>query len=1189
MKLTTNNKQLTTSVLFVILTGIFVFPSYSSASPPIPQYPGNLSSIYSAVGNASTEGIIPADLAMAQCGGWDWDQSVLGKIAEVQGLPGHILDDPLGNVTSGMATRNAPRYAGGEGMTTCGFRSACRPMGAPVEGWFTPPFYRQLPCQRPLGGIDPENQPGDPPPRNMPIEFSCGGGEMPTDGYVCPSLLAEGMDGGLCEWLNERWLFGYYQNNNVPVDHYCDDGRIEKGNGAWQTVPFNDWRKNPLCTITNYGKNSPCRAQHAGDVFINDMNSQAIPADPGLWALSWPANRLLDFEDIRECCTFQSITGMPWGPEGGAGDPSGDFIPFWQNCITCQNSECRFAEECSDYTGEPEGSLDEAKCTKNLWPTRSRWQYYPPFQHDMEKDSCSYCVDENDKPIACNHPDAGDPIYPCAIKYALMSRFDPELNIHYINRERGLRYRSFYRFYMASYKREEVLYTPVPGSPQTGEDAYKKADIPVSCYRLYEEFDPKYRPTTESEKACVIAAYYTGQLDDKPLGEELSDRNFYEMGRNATGTPTQEGKGQFRQTMEDINAIESEPDFNFDDDDWSPNKSDAFHMTSGEDITAILQEEASNETNLKSSIQVIYTMMDMPDVDPHERHQDYSPSSFVKSFDDSAFDSGDRYFVRWWQDIETKGNLLMSEPVVRLILPPSWSIGLDPLDPIFTAPKYEKTEGRGADPRMQALEVQLRADEDLLDNMKAYLKKGLLPTFVEEPIPVLVPLGSPMDFRALAEGWAKYYSGESGDAVADEDIILMLEHYARQIEEVRKLRAEIAWYNQKLMEYQTTVTNEIANWMTDDVIYQYEDFRNQISAIATNLRAKWLTIHASLTHLNQYTMMPWCHNSKYTLPIYTQLDPWMPRQWEDGKPMEYMFPELNMEKNLSASFDFSGLKPAEGTIKVPVIRPIQVSIDMNKLDPPEPGEENVTVPKLPEFPPVPSIREYITNHEDIIYPTTRIGERPPSLTFSVFDSGEINLYSTELDNILGFVTGMARVYGGFWLTQSTFHNDKKPAPKTEQDCYMASNDMCFHHEMDLNERLTRFGARPAIYLEEDLHPEAMGDIRDILNVGHGLGTCKDDWACEAMNPSGKYPQEGWNIIWEGEDPNLTNVCIDSEGGSFIDQLRACMFRETLSRPGVNEEPTDHNFEGLFPYSIERNRIVPSFGTPTLPDSLVPQQ
>ena len=75
---------------------------------------------------------IPENLRATQCGGWDTNQSVQGKIPVVTGVPGRG-GNPLGNIRSGMARRDETLTYPDMG-TTRGLGTACRPyVGTPGD------------------------------------------------------------------------------------------------------------------------------------------------------------------------------------------------------------------------------------------------------------------------------------------------------------------------------------------------------------------------------------------------------------------------------------------------------------------------------------------------------------------------------------------------------------------------------------------------------------------------------------------------------------------------------------------------------------------------------------------------------------------------------------------------------------------------------------------------------------------------------------------------------------------------------------------------------------------------------------------------------------------------------------------------------------------------------------------------
>src|SRR3989344_4098460 len=108
----------------------------------VPANPGSFDAVKNIIGFDEYEPphLIPKELKKAQCGGWDFTDTIstpdgkleASKIPEVKGLPGHQVDKLFDNRTSGMAVReeelSAPGNAANE-VKTCGYMSTCRPGG----------------------------------------------------------------------------------------------------------------------------------------------------------------------------------------------------------------------------------------------------------------------------------------------------------------------------------------------------------------------------------------------------------------------------------------------------------------------------------------------------------------------------------------------------------------------------------------------------------------------------------------------------------------------------------------------------------------------------------------------------------------------------------------------------------------------------------------------------------------------------------------------------------------------------------------------------------------------------------------------------------------------------------------------------------------------------------------------------
>jgi len=1107
-------KMLLMGVLFPL--GWLALPQMSAAYPlEVDLNPGSFDDIKKVVYPGSGDENIPTDLRKAQCGGWpeeimesDFDPKDLGewtvvdKIATVTGLPGRN-SSPLGNIKSGMADREYNFIAPGD-VPVCGFRSSCRPGN--------PPFYKgPLPCQRPLGGIDPDHPDTVPNDRGGMVEFSCGGGTMPGDGHVCPVLETE--PNGLCDYMNTHWLEGYYEKTfYIGLD--CVERSSPPDDGEY-------------CTITRY-QNRPCQVETADKI---------PPAYGAGYSLA----------QIRYCCTHQGISGPDglsgdiYGPDG-RGDLPGDTSVLMENCIDCHGSECRYCMPSVDTDGN--GTLDAWVGDCDVEPDPPRRQYYPPWRSEVR--ACNKFFEEND--VSC-----------------YVSR-GPSL--------RGKRYRSYYRHYTAGYTRKPVAEKYVK------KDDHEKWDIPVSCYRLYVEFDPFEKTVPRNQKHCVMAFYYPEEF-----------RNFKKMRQS------QAGKGSFASTLPDTAVAmlreEEEGDL------WYL-LGNAFALTDGE----VFKEEFNSDINMAlvsnadvAQLQASIQLRRGTEDDDGKLEEDELPDqllshgALLRAFDDTVHaQAGDKRAVaEWWQEQETVAHWLLTPPIAHILLPPSWSMGLEPLQPLFVPQVQTAPNASQSDPQMQVLDVPVHADDDLLGDIQVFLQNMLL-SIQPEPIPVVIPLGSAADLRMAAEawkGWKVRQEFQGGSVPAEVDtLITRLEEYANNLDRYRALRGEIAWFAGKLFDRQRTLYDEIGEWITEDVMGVYTQYRSLRETMLQD-QGQWKSIQKTYREMHDQNSMPWCHNDRFTTPIYSLLDPWMegtggnpePREWLDGG----LLPRLSLDDYGDFSLDFTGLKLPENPLIFPVLQPIQVRIEADILQPPD-LLKSVTapeVPVLPSLPPVPSLADLFDGQSnEALFPPIVV-KNEPEIGFSM--PGGVGSIAETLGKIRTTIRGIRTEYKRFWdstlaLLIYGVGSGKEDFPKlTEQDCYRQGRDTCVHAEMDLRERLQRIGSRPAILLWEDF--KARGDFRptpgskkeDGTTVNFRMDSCPpEDWACQLLRGREFYPTRGWQILWDDEREEKTQkpaIACGSGNGEAIDQLRTCLFEESL-------------YDQRFPYEGGSESITPSFAVPS---------
>jgi len=703
----------------------------------------------------------------------------------------------------------------------------------------------------------------------------------------------------------------------------------------------------------------------------------------------------------------------------------------------------------------------------------------------------------------------------------------------------------------------------------------------------------------------VIAAYYPG-----------NERNFYAMLRKPGST--QEGKGHYFFEHEDIDIFIRDPSFDRQRDIWDPEFANAFSLSNDKifeerfnsDITLLLFQP-TDTVELEATVQL---GSDWNGTERSKVRRSLSIGSLIRAFDDSVHTvdfSGmpdlqgkgyPRVVTTWLQEQESELHYLINSSVIRMLLPPDWSIGLDPLDPLYT-PRlvtacgsyiYENSIAHDEDPRMHVLEIQLQAEDDTIDTIKAYLLRSLMPTIKYEPVPVLIPMGSPTEFRAIAAKWKGWLQKhESSDA---ESLVLMLEEYARYIEEVRTMRGEIAWHASELLTRQDKLSSIIGGWLNDTVIAQYEEFMGQMDFFR-EMQSTWKAAIRKLRQAHDVDCMPWCHNDRFTTSIYSLLDPWSQRNPSEDAPISKDdLPSLDQVEGLNAVFDFSVLKLPVGTIEFPVIEPIQVRIDLLKVAAPDISVAEPDIPILPKLPPIPQLAENLKREAgDDLHrygwpPTIGRKDTPRGITFELWTERQREDIRKSVRKIASRIRGMANEYSLFWKSMSIEQNNMRRG--TEQDCYRLHADTCVHAEMDLRERLQRFGARPAVFLFEDFL--SIGEFRpdpalpqgEESAPGYGIESCPpEDWTCQLLVKHKDYPPQGWAIDWFRVTPQEdAQICpYSSSGDPLIDQLRVCTFNETLLRNDVGGyvpvEPASSGEEGLFPYDTDRNEIVPSFAIP----------
>ena len=744
-------------------------------------------------------------------------------------------------------------------------------------------------------------------------------------------------------------------------------------------------------------------------------------------------------------------------------------------------------------------------------------------------------------------------------------------------------YHSYFREYDASCSIPET----VPGVP---DDDRVRDLIPVMCYGLYgdlftgADYDPMLVVSEFYQQNCVIATSYDNNhfwdmKDTQKNDWSLDDEVEYGIKSKADDV--------WPDLPDDDYKIIRNSAYSNDEDLWYPNLGGGFSLLNGK----VFEQDYDSDLSF-----ALLT----PDTTEHRAYPQltiedlYSTGAYLHSMDDTVnlLRPQRQTLVEWWQELETEAHTLFNTPKVRLQLPPTWSVGLDPLDPLFTPDIPEEEDPSNPilaadrdNPRDQPIEVMLEAREDLLGDVAAYFEKSLILRILEEPVPVVVPFGDPLEYRSIAQSWCSWEierkkkecdrtssPNPCNDAFdCDGDVaplVERLEEYADRMDDIRILRGELATYEALLLAKQNDLISEIGNWLNDS-LQSYISFQSSISTLE-QLRFRWQQIQLRYRRFHDKSNLPWCMNMRFLPPIYSMFDDgeWLPlRPLLDGGidlalgPGGSILPPAGLPRFKVARLDdvildFSLIRTATGAIRLPVLKPIQVRLSPFLLTVPSVDADAAVVTEVldklpPVLPPIPTIADNITAAD---FPDVIVENRPKDLR-SFFPNTAPQVDPGVFTSIEFTIFLMDRAYDRFWKSLKIDPDSINPKG-TEKDCPNVYEKTCVHVEMDLIERVERLCARPGVTLKEDFlsFGEARAPEKNDVNF------CpRKDWACLLQRPFIYEPQHGWAI----------RTPVDEVQDDLINNIRVDAFEETLLRENVNDEDRQK-------YIVRPNEITPAF-------------
>lgn len=662
-------------------------------------------------------------------------------------------------------------------------------------------------------------------------------------------------------------------------------------------------------------------------------------------------------------------------------------------------------------------------------------------------------------------------------------------------------YQSFYRTYEAAgYERDALAHAPQ-------DQAVKNME--ATCFGFYNEFDPRTHQTTSDDRRCVI------NIDVSTMHETQVGKATYQEGgvqdRDPTDASTQRPGG-----LGDVPG-----EFDRDEDTWYKKLGNAFSFVNDQ----VFREKYNGDL---ANVYLAHDALDDGQMTATPQISPATPlaqSNTMRAFDDTG---EPRVFSTWWQEQQTRMASLVHPSVLRIVLPNAWFMGLDANDPFIRCGGITGYDSNGPDVydygdgsasvydicpddsdagtranRADRVELQIEADEDALGMAMAYLERSLLLHIEEEPIHVVVPLGSPVEFRARGADWCNWYKSEynkptCADAPQEiRDVIDRLEEYAATIDEYRALRAELAEATSSLLDLQGQLLEPIAAWFADheEELTQIIEGGNQAQQ---QLLPLWNDVQAAVAVLHEHANLPWCMNQRFTSPLLTQLDAWLPSRGGPNAPITAdglpTLPEIDEPEDVI--IDFSAISAMSGTIKLPVLKPVQIRIDIPT--PPVPAA-------LAPLPSMDDVRVAIDAAMSRL-PTVddETDAAPPLSLPQALDAATMRDASQALTAMQDIVLSMGERYDRFWksigpLKPGEEQFDRQIEFKTQMKCRDFNELPCDHPEMNLLEIVQRIGSRPLVQLSEDF--DSVGPPR-----ADPLVCPPEDHACHLLHPERTDPR-----------------------------------------------------------------------------------
>lgn len=748
-----------------------------------------------------------------------------------------------------------------------------------------------------------------------------------------------------------------------------------------------------------------------------------------------------------------------------------------------------------------------------------------------------------------------------------------------------------YESFMRTYRAQSVRQPTGPSSSELTSGSARAA-----CFGYLSLRDPKVTTMVAADLQCVI---------------DMNDSAFYENRKT-----TQMGKGEYgeRSNLPDLAEEPRDSDFDQLKDPWYENIGGAFSFLNPD----VLKHPFSSLIPPPDKAAVLTTVQ-------IDSEHPLAESALKRDTEDTVTDeAGDkRVLSMWWKEMETQMNRILTPPVVRLFLPAPWFMSLDPLRPIATDDvELDNFQALSVDMTIHAGEsipdMLARYMRGIAVNFQEEDVNVLTPAVTDAKLTSLsqswcawwerrwglqikqmrVTNGTPEEDAHqgiscdMSAGSGPFPAGANEELVAVQELMATFQGYMAQKEGVRLLRAEHARVQADLLKKGQEYTQEVDLWIAEWLGAWMEDSQEAYVSYINGLEEryalgeKWREVQQAFVDLHDDLNFPWCYNAEFTPPVYHLQNnlPGRPSlsggsrscttsssssasssssSSEDGLPIICLPDDLD-EKNLV--FDFSNVPllrrlVLERIIPVPVLKVTEVEINL-PAPPPIDDPLDPRVADLMDFPPIPSIHDYVATASPEFGPTES-DEEPPTITFP--PPLDLAQPAEALDEALTVLEDMQRPYQEFF--------DAAKRPNQTLICPDWGVFPCIFPEANLIESFMRFWARRAIMVTENR--EFQGEPRPAGYVKGPEQCPPEDHACQIL-----LPEELFHREYEQQPPQID---MPAEWRGFLETIRSAVRSASITSAGevLNAFPYIVPTEKL--YEIFRvPGVVDLFGRPRLP-------